>query len=188
MRVILASRSPRRRELLQWIFPSFEAIPSGEPEDMKKPVPPEELVQFLARQKALGVASRLPEDCLVIGCDTIVVSPEEGVFGIPGSRKEAADMLNALSGRVHRVLTGVCLAGNGKRREFYEETKVEFYPLSPEEIEEYLKTGEPFDKAGAYGIQGRGGLLVKGIEGDFYNVVGLPVARLKREILQFIDE
>lgn len=188
MKVVLASRSPRRRELLKWIFDEFETIPSGEPENAADGLSPEELVLFLAQTKAQSVAARCESGALVIGCDTVVVSPGNTVFGIPKDAREAAEMLRALSGNTHRVLTGVCLVKGDARRAFYEETRVKFYPLSDREIQEYLDTGEPFDKAGAYGIQGKGGLLAQSVQGDFYNVVGLPVGRLKREILQFFDD
>ena len=141
------------------------------------------LVQYQGieiRQKALAVAKANPQ-ATVIGADTIVVL-EGIILGKPRDRADAIKMLQNLSGKVHSVFTGVCLIKDSKENSFFEETKVEFYSLSNEEIEAYVDTGEPMDKAGAYGIQGRGCLLVKRIEGDYFNVVGLPVGRLIREL------
>lgn len=188
--LILASRSPRRKELLARLTENFEAMESSFDEDSLKHesgLPPEELVLALAEGKARAV-QKLPEisdEAIVIGGDTVVVSPEGEIFGIPKSEQEARSMLESLSGRVHRVVTGVALLRAKQCRRFNVSTQVEFYPLSEEEINWYLATGEPFDKAGAYGIQGKGALLVKEIHGDYFNVVGLPLARLARELSNF---
>lgn len=139
----------------------------------------------LARQKAAAVA-RLHGDAIVIGADTIVVH-EGRMLGKPGSREEAAETLRALSGQIHDVYTGVAVLAGGRQTAFYERTEVAFWELTEAEITAYLDTGEPMDKAGSYGIQGKGSVLVKGIHGDYYSVVGLPVARLKRELQYFLE-
>lgn len=184
-RMILASASPRRRELLEKLGYSFEVIPSGAEENITE-TEPVAVVEKLSRIKAADVfAMEKSEDVLVIGADTIVAH-EGKIMGKPGSREEAVSMLRGLSGRTHRVYTGVtlCSRKNGKEtvRTFHECTEVTFFPLSEEEIRDYVNTGEPMDKAGSYGIQGQGALLVEKIAGDYNNVVGLPVARLNREI------
>ena len=192
MPVILASASPRRQELLRLIFPSFEVCPSTAEEGLSEPVniKPEELPEFWAYQKAKDIAERHP-DALVIGSDTAVLVPvdESGkvkVLGKPHNTQEAVDMLRLLSGKEHQVVTACCIYIRGKGYCFTETAKVSFYPLSEEEIETYVATGEPMDKAGAYGVQGYGALLVKEIDGDFYTVMGLPVARLYRYLRQLL--
>ena len=186
--IILASASPRRRELLSLIFPEFDVIPSHAEEELSLPsdVTAEEEPELLARCKALDIAASHP-DALVIGSDTVVILPgTEGekdlILGKPTSKEDAFRMLRLLSGKRHYVVTGCALAHQGQLRSFRVKTAVDFYPLSDEEITAYIATGEPMDKAGAYGIQGKGALLVKGIEGDYYTVMGLPVAALKKEI------
>lgn len=141
---------------------------------------------YLATEKAKVIAQENP-NALVIGSDTAVILGED-MLGKPADAEDARKMLQALSGNTHLVITGCCLIYQGKVRTFYEATKVEFYDLTPEEIDAYIATGEPFDKAGAYGIQGKGGLLVKNISGDYYNVVGLPVARLRKELTAFLPK
>ena len=184
---ILASRSPRRQELLTLVIPDFTSVPSqfDEQKLMGQGLAPEQLVQKLSFGKAKEVFERENQNAVVIGGDTVVVSPEGRVFGIPKDRKEAFNMLSALSGKVHRVLIGVTIYGQ-VHRSFVWSTEVEFYPLSKRDIDEYLDTGEPFDKAGAYGIQGYGATLVKEIRGDYFNVVGFPIARFKRELKDFL--
>lgn len=187
--LILASRSPRRKELLARLTENFQAVESSFDEEALKEsgLPPEELVLALAEGKARAVQKlpQISDEAIVIGGDTVVVSPEGEIFGIPKSEQEARSMLKSLSGRVHEVITGVALIRAKQCRRFNVSTQVEFYPLSEEEINWYLATGEPFDKAGAYGIQGKGALLVKEIHGDYFNVVGLPLARLARELSNF---
>ncbi len=187
--LILASRSPRRKELLARLTENFQAVESSFDEETIKEsgLPPEELVLTLAEGKARSVQQfpDIPAEAVVIGGDTVVVSPDGEIFGIPKSEQEARSMLESLSGRIHRVVTGVALLRAKQCRRFNVSTQVEFYPLSEEEINWYLATGEPFDKAGAYGIQGKGALLVKEIHGDYFNVVGLPLARLARELSNF---
>ncbi|WP_229408222.1 Maf family protein [Massiliimalia timonensis] len=182
--VILASQSPRRKELLQMIVPKFSIEPSHFEEKAVQERIPERLVRLLAEGKAKTVWEKHPED-LVIGCDTIVLSPDHEVFGIPENREEAKRMLLSLSGRTHRVITGVCVMRRGKKSVFHQTTKVTFQMLTDSEIEAYLDTGEPFDKAGAYGIQGYAGALVERINGDYYSVVGLPVAKLRKVLQKF---
>ena len=184
MRVILASQSPRRRELLKVIFKNFEIIPSSCEEVVPNNISTQNVAEFLANLKANDIAKKYPE-ALVIGADTVVIAENE-ILGKPKNEAQAKEMLNKLSGEKHKVITGVSLCLNGKNRSFSEITEVEFFDLSNDEIENYVKTHEPMDKAGAYGIQGKGSLLVKRIDGDYFNVVGLPIARLKREIDEFL--
>ena len=185
-RIILASKSPRRQELIGSITPEFKVIVSDVDEVLPAGIVPEEVPAYLAGIKAQAVAVKYPHD-VVIGADTVVILDGE-VLGKPRDAADAERMLTALSGRTHSVITGCAVIANGRKRSFSEVTSVEFYPLSEKEIADYIATGEPFDKAGAYGIQGRGSVLVRRIEGDFFNVVGLPVARLKRELDDMIAE
>lgn len=183
MSVILASASPRRQELLKYAVKEFEIIPSAADETLPENIPAEESAEYLAKLKAAAVAAEHEFDT-VIGCDTVVVLDGE-IMGKPANIVKAREMLAKLSGRVHKVITGVCIRRRDNIVSFSECTEVEFYPLTEKEIADYAETGDPMDKAGAYGIQSEGCVLVKGIKGDFFNVVGLPVARLKRELLKF---
>lgn len=177
--MILASQSPRRRELLAFISPDFRVIPAVGEENIPDGAPPEQAVLALSRQKAEEVFSANKGE-VVIAADT-VVAIDGKILGKPHSEAEACEMLSTLSGRIHSVFTGVCVIfADGGMENFAEETKVEFYPLTAEEINAYIATGDPMDKAGAYGIQEKGAANVKGIVGDFYNVMGLPVGRLAR--------
>lgn len=176
--VILASGSPRRRELLGLIVPEYECVVSGCEEFVPAGTPVERVPALLAEQKAAAVAETHPDDT-VIGSDTVVVLDGE-IFGKPKDEADAERMLKTLSGRKHFVYTGVAVAEKGVLRSFVQKTEVEFYPLSDETIEKYIATGEPMDKAGAYGIQGKGSVLVKGIVGDYFNVMGFPVAETAR--------
>ena len=182
--IILASKSPRRQELIKNITEDFEVVVSPVEEVLPEGLSPEDAPLYLARLKAGAVADEHP-DRLVIGADTVVILDGE-VLGKPRDRDDARRMLRLLSGKVHTVITGCCLIGGERERGFSQSTKVEFYPLTDGEIDDYIATGEPFDKAGAYGIQGKGMLLVKGIEGDYFNVMGLPVGLLSRELKRFI--
>ncbi len=175
---VLASGSPRRKELLSLIIPEYEVLVSGCDEFVPEGTPAEKVPAILAEQKALAVAKLRPEDT-VIGSDTVVVLNDE-IFGKPKGEAHAHAMLKALSGKKHFVYTGVAVAEKGEVRSFVQKTEVEFYELSDETIEKYIATGEPMDKAGAYGIQGKGSVLVKGIAGDYFNVMGLPVAETAR--------
>lgn len=181
--MILASQSPRRQELIANITPSFRVIVSQAEEKLPEGIAPEEAPVYLAGIKAEAVAAAHPDE-VVIGADTVVILDGE-ILGKPRDQADAERMLRALSGREHTVITGCAICGFGRRVTFSEQTRVTFYPLSDREIAAYIATGEPFDKAGAYGIQGKGCVLVQRIEGDFFNVVGLPVAKLKRELEAF---
>ncbi|MBE6842419.1 MAG: septum formation protein Maf [Oscillospiraceae bacterium] len=183
MDVILASASPRRQELLRYIVPDFKVIPADVDESIPENIDVSDVAQYLACKKAEHIGKIYP-DSLVIGSDTVVVVGDE-ILGKPSDEKEAYDMLSKLSGKVHRVITGVCLVQGDRKESFSQETKVRFYELDESEILGYIKTGDPMDKAGAYGIQGEGCVLVEGIEGDFFTVMGLPVARLKRVLGNF---
>ena len=177
MRIILASSSPRRRELLEGLkVRNLEIIPARGRELPHPELAPVELVRELARAKAQEIAENNP-DAVVIGADT-VVSVDGTVLGKPVSESDAGRMLSLLSGRSHEVLTGVCVIKNGAAQSFVERTVVHFREIDRDEITAYIESGEPLDKAGAYGIQGLGKLFVAGIEGDFFNVMGLPVCRL----------
>ncbi len=178
--IILASKSPRRQELIANITDDFEIAAAEEPEVLPDGTSLEEAPVFLAAYKA-GSIAKLNPDKTVIGADTVVILGDE-LMGKPKDEADAVRMLRALSGKVHTVITGCCIIKGTHRRTFSQTTSVEFYELSDREILDYIATGEPFDKAGAYGIQGRGMLLVKGIVGDYYNVMGLPVAKLEREL------
>ena len=180
-RVILASASPRRQELLKQIGISFEVMPSQKEEkaDFSEP---EKLVEALSAQKAEDIREQAADDtALVIGADTVVCC-DGRVLGKPKDEEDACRMLSMLQGRKHQVYTGVTLCRGRERLTFSERTEVEFYPMSREQILFYISTKEPMDKAGAYGIQGLGAMWVKGIEGDYNNVVGLPVGRLYQEM------
>lgn len=186
-KIILASASPRRKELLAKAGISFTVIPAAG-EEKRTSEDPGEAVQQLARDKAEWVARSLAEceeGTLVIGSDTIVVF-ENWILGKPKDRRDAAETLEKLQGNTHQVYTGVTVlerkAGKWVEHTFFESTDVTFYPVSREEIQDYIATGEPMDKAGSYGIQGLFGIYVKGICGDYNNVVGLPVARLFHEM------
>lgn len=211
MKTILASASPRRRELLEQMGITFEVRPAKGEEVITKTVP-EEVVQELAYQKAYEVAQNIlceaeekkeadQELVRVIGADTIVVYQEE-ICGKPTDQADASRMLQMLQGNTHQVYTGVCVidllpqdkaessnetAVSDKTKEvmkiriFAEKTDVTMYPVSDKEIQEYIETGECMDKAGAYAIQGISAKFIRGIKGDYYNVVGLPMARLYQE-------
>ena len=186
-RIILASASPRRRELLERAGVNFEVIPaSGEENRISDD--PKEAVQQLARDKAVSVMHTIEDSAdgtLVIGSDTVVVF-ENMILGQPHDIEDAVNTLKKLQGNTHQVYTGVSVLekknGVWTEHTFYESTDVTFYPVSDEEIRAYVATGEPMDKAGSYGIQGIFGIYVRGICGDYNNVVGLPVARLFYEM------
>ncbi len=168
-KLILASQSPRRQELLRNITPDFTVQVSRVEENLAPGTSPGEAVEQLALRKAQAVL-RLqpdPEDCIVIGSDT-VVAIDGRILGKPRSREECLGMLEALSGREHTVYTGVALLGGGRERLFRERAQVEFWPLSPAERDWYAATPEPYDKAGGYGVQGLGSLLVRAIRGDYF--------------------
>jgi len=185
MTVILASQSPRRRELLgQMGFTDFVIRPARGEEVADPELSPERLVEELSRQKCAEVASASGAEDLVIAADT-VVAIDGTVLGKPRSEQDAFAMLSRLSGRHHTVYTGVTVRMGERTLTAHEATRVHFRPLTHGEIEAYISTGEPMDKAGAYGIQGYGAMLVEGISGDYFNVVGLPVCLLGRMLAQF---
>lgn len=183
MAMILASQSPRRRELLGQMGFSFTVRPAKGEELAHPELTPAQLVEELARQKALEVSAEAGADDVVVAADT-VVAIDGKVLGKPHDKVHAAQMLSALSGREHTVYTGVAVKRGETLLVEHEATQVRFRPLTEREIDLYIQTGEPMDKAGSYGIQGCGALLVEGIRGDYFNVVGLPICRLGRMLAQ----
>ena len=187
MKLILASASPRRKELLRKIGLEFDIIPAKGEEVVTKNLP-WEVVEELSFQKAKEIADMQTEECIVIGSDTIVAK-EEKIMGKPKDEAEAYQMLSEIAGDVHQVYTGVTLIRTGKDPKvitFAEKTDVHLYPMSEKEIYSYIATKDPMDKAGAYGIQGDFAIHVKGIEGDYYNVVGLPIGKVYQELKQLL--
>lgn len=205
MKIILASASPRRRELLQQVGIEFTVIPSDCEEDCRETTP-DKLVESLAEQKARNVAEKICQNNLlshsrdfstdslivILGSDT-VVAKDGIILGKPTDEKNAFDMISGLQGRKHQVYSGValllCDKNTGeikKQRFFHVMTEVSVFPMTSEEIRQYIATGEPMDKAGAYGIQGYFARYIEGITGDYYNVVGLPVSRVVREIEELL--
>ena len=185
MQIILASGSPRRRELMEMLCPeNLRIIPAAGEERADPDLPPDELVKVLSRQKAEEVAALHagPGD-VVIGADT-VVALDGKILGKPKDETQAGEMLRALSGRAHSVYTGVTVIRDGEERSHAEHTRVFFRPLSDGEINRYIATGEPMDKAGAYGAQGWASLFVERLEGDFFNVMGLPLCALGKLLKQ----
>lgn len=177
--IILASQSPRRQELLKLITNDFEIKVSNVDETLPSGISPKDAVLYLSKIKAEPFKNGSD---IIIGADT-VVALDGKILGKPKNDENAREMLKFLSGKAHSVFTGVTLIKGDITRSFSVETKVKFFDLTDEEIDEYIKTGEPVDKAGAYGIQGYGSLLVEKIDGDYFNVVGLPVSKLARELL-----
>ncbi|MCD7826997.1 MAG: Maf family protein [Clostridiales bacterium] len=186
MGIILASGSPRRRELLTLAGIEFKVVKSDTEEILPDGISPDEAVRLLAKEKALDVLKQYPDE-IILAADT-VVAVDGKILVKPKDSEDAFSMLQMLSGRVHGVYTGVCIMSRDKTDLFTEMTEVEFYPLTDSEIHEYVETGEPMDKAGAYGIQGKGSLLVKSIKGDYFNVVGLPLAKTVRELRNFTQK
>lgn len=180
--MILASSSPRRKELMNLLDIPFTVISKDVEEKIDKTIAPHENVKNLALKKAMAIALDY-QDAFVIGCDTVVVA-ENKIIGKPKDRQDAIDTLNYLSGKEHCVYTGVAIVC--KKREikicFYEMTKVKMQTLTAREITNYVATNEPLDKAGSYGIQGKGAIYIERIDGDYYNVVGLPINRLYKEL------
>lgn len=185
MKIILASQSPRRRELLERMgLEHFEIRPAVGEENTSPHLSPAQLVEELSRQKAQEVALTAAAQDIIIAADTVVAA-DDRVLGKPRDREDAMNMLRFLSGRTHTVYTGVTVRQGGQVLTQHEATQVVFRPLTDREIAAYVATGEPMDKAGAYGIQSRGCVLVEGICGDYYNVMGLPVCRLTLMLRQF---
>lgn len=183
-RLILASASPRRRELMDRFGVKYEVIPAVGGEHAPPGLTPGETVAFLAGAKAVEVAAAAGSDAIVIAADTVVELDGE-LLGKPMTPERAEEMLSRLSGRAHRVWTGVCVRQGDVSLSRSECTAVHFRALSREEIRAYIETGEPLDKAGAYGYQGLASLFVERIEGDFYNVMGLPVCALGLMLREF---
>lgn len=184
--IILASKSPRRQELIRLITEDVRCVVSGEEEILPEGIRCEDVAELLSDLKASSVAREYP-DSVVIGSDTVVILGEE-ILTKPRDFDDAVRTLTLLSGKTHKVITACTLIKGERKRSFYSVTEVEFYPLSEEEIEAYVNSGDCYDKAGAYGIQSGGALFVKEIRGDYLTVVGLPVARLKRELDAFMAE
>jgi septum formation protein len=188
--IILASQSPRRKALLEWAELPFEIIVSDAEEDYPSTLSMEEVPVFIAKNKAAAVKEKIIQDkgeihnTCIIAADTVVVL-DETIIGKPIDKAEAMASLQKLSGRVHQVITGVVVLYNEKEIAFSELTQVEFHPLTKEQIEFYVDKYKPYDKAGAYAIQEWIGVVgIKNIQGDFYNVMGLPVSKLLQKIKQ----
>lgn len=182
-RFLLASQSPRRKELLSRAGYAFEVIVSAVDETLPQGATPGEAVETLARRKAKAVSDRSP-GAVVLGCDTVVALGGR-ILGKPADEAEAKTMLRRLSGCTHTVYSGVCVTDGARETVFHTATDVTFYPLSDDTIAAYVATGEPMDKAGAYGIQGLGCVLVARIAGDYSNVVGLPLSESARVLASF---
>lgn len=191
-KVILASASPRRRELLAQIGMDFKVIVSKADENISEPAP-EQLVMKLSNIKAMAVYEEhsIEEDTIILGADTVVAFDGK-VLGKPKDTQQAKEMLSMLSDNTHQVFTGVTILykkqGELKSETFYDKTTVYTYPISDKEIDEYIMTGEPMDKAGSYGIQGIGAKFIKKIDGDYNNVVGLPVSKIYQKIKEIENE
>jgi septum formation protein len=184
-KLILASASPRRRQLLTQVGLDFVVDPSTHEKEIDNNIPFGELACQLAEHKVLEVAKNHTEG-IILGADTIV-AVDDKILGKPRSKSDAVQMLKSLSGRWHSVYTGLFVldVASGKKQKEYDESRVKFKEISAKEIENYVKTGEPMDKAGAYGIQGKGALLVEKIEGCYYNIVGLPLFKLSKLLSEF---
>jgi septum formation protein len=175
-RIILASRSPRRADLLRMLGLTFETIPADIDETYRAGERPGPHAERLARAKAQAIAAR-ESDAVIIGSDTVVIL-DGAVLGKPRSQDEAVHMLMQLQGREHEVATGIAVCAEGALRSGVERVRVRFRPFAEDTAAAYAATGEPMDKAGAYGIQGYGATLVERIEGDFFAVMGLPICRM----------
>lgn len=185
-RIILASESPRRREILANANINFttKSIPTEETIDPTLPLG--DAIAQIALKKALAVQHLVPQD-VILGADTIVCIDGE-ILGKPHTNENAAIMLRKLSGKTHQVITGVAIVKEQKYDVFYEVSDVTFFPLSEEDIQSYINTKEPLDKAGGYAIQGKGAIFVAKINGDYYNIVGLPIARVYRKLKDYIKD
>ena len=185
--IILASASPRRQELLKLICDSFAIEPADIDETVNVDIRLDKTPEYLATEKARFIHNNNHYDDIVIGCDTGVFL-DNIMLGKPKDKEDAKKILSSLSGRKHKAITGCSIFYKDKAISFSQTTYVEFYELTNKEIEEYIATEEHMDKAGAYGIQGKGAKLVKKIDGDFYNVVGLPIALLNKNLNKLFDE
>ena len=186
MRIILASKSPRRIELVRMLTNDVIVRPTNTDETFDDSLSVYENVTNAAEAKAKAALDNtvLPED-IVLGVDTIVVLDNE-VFGKPENKSHARQMIKALSGKTHKVISGVCIIRNGKTHKFHDETSVTFDEMTDDEIEEYISTDEPYDKAGAYAVQGLAGKYIKGLNGCYFNVVGLPVNKIYIKLKHFL--
>ena len=184
MNIILASQSPRRRELLERMGLTFSVHAADIDEHIERDLPPDKLVEAISREKAAAAAGDFEPDAIIIAADT-VVALDGDVLGKPHDQAEAKAMLARLSGREHQVFTGFTVRCGEKVVTRSERTLVKFRVLEPSEIDAYVASGEPMDKAGAYGIQNLGGLFVEGIHGDYFNVMGLPVCALGQVLKEF---
>ena len=183
MKIILASASPRRRELMKYLSEDFEAVALDCDETVPPEILPMEVSAYLADIKAAAAAEKYPEN-VVIGCDTTVICGNE-VLGKPKDKDECIRFMKMLSGNSHFVVTSCCIRYKEKHETFSSVTEVCFRSLTDSEIEAYASTDEPYDKAGGYGIQGKASELIDLIDGDFFNVVGLPVTQLFNELKKF---
>jgi len=184
MKVILASQSPRRKELIELLHIKAKTIPSQIEEVIDPTLSHEENVMDLAYQKAMDVFKSHKED-LVLGFDTLVIL-DKHIMGKPDNKEQAKTYLKQLSGRTHRVITGCAVIKKGYSTSFFSSALVSFYPMDDQEIDDYIATNEPFDKAGAYGIQGYGAKYIESIQGDYYAVVGFPVSKIYRVLKKIL--
>ena len=183
--IVLASASPRRKTLLTNITSKFDIEISNVDETIPGNVKAIDAAEFLATKKALDIAKKRPDD-IVIGADTVIVYKDK-IYGKPIDKNDAKSMLNLFSGNTHQVVTGVCVVQGKKTISFSSINQVEFYPLTEEEIDEYLEDNEYIDKAGSYAIQGKANLFIKEICGDYNSIVGLPVSKLNRILKSFFN-
>ena len=186
IKIVLASASPRRKELISLITESVEIRPAECDETLPDGIGAREAVEYLSKIKNDAAKSISAHDELIISADTVVAVSNE-ILGKPADKEDARRMIKLLSGRTHQVYTGVTISYKENAVTFSEKTDVSFFDLTDDEIESYVSSSEPYDKAGANGIQGKASLLVSGINGDYFNVVGLPVARLNRELSKFVE-
>ncbi|MFI5155157.1 MAG: Maf family protein [Chitinophagales bacterium] len=186
-RIILASQSPRRKQLLEWARLKFDVLVSDANEDFPQEIPFHEVPVFIARNKAMAVQLKVGKDSIIIAADTIVVLNDR-IIGKPVDREDAVHILKSLSGSRHEVITGVIIRKGDQEISFEDRTFVWFHPLSDNQIAFYVDEYKPFDKAGAYAIQEWIGVIgIKKIEGDFYNVMGMPVSRLMKELTPWLN-
>lgn len=186
-KIILASQSPRRKQLLEWAEVPFEVVVKETDERFPPGISPDEVAVYIARNKALAVQAQAGKEAVILAADTIVVLGDN-IIGKPVHREDAVSILLALSGEKHKVITGVVILKGDQEIAFADTTDVEFHDLSVKEIEFYVDKYKPYDKAGAYAIQEWIGVVgIKSISGDFYNVMGLPVSRVVRELRGLVD-
>ncbi len=182
MKIILASQSPRRKQLLQWAEVDFEIIVKDTDESYPQTLSPNDVALHIAKNKATAIKILQGDAIPILSADTIVVYENE-IIGKPNGKQHAVEILTRLSGKMHRVITGVCILYKGKEILFYDVTEVTFNELTNEQINYYIDKYKPYDKAGAYAIQEWIGVIgIKSINGDFYNVMGLPVSRVVKEL------